>query len=120
MAGVARLQAKLSIQLQGQLLTPEAPVDVALAIDEGSTGVKQVATGQTDQALTAPGIVTFSGVYLLADQDISIKLGATGSNVAFTLSAGYPLTLLGTSLTTISLSNASGSTANVTYALVGT
>jgi len=119
MAGVARLRVQFSFTAQGKLYAPERGPDAVLSIAEGSGGVIAVSTGVTDQVLTAPGITAITGFYLLADQAISVKIGVVGTNTAFTLAAGYPITALGISTTALYLTNASGSTANISYVIVG-
>ena len=76
----------------------------------------------TDQSLIdigGGGVTTVNAFALVADQAISVKLGAAGSNVALALAAGAPLCMAGLSLTSLSLSNASGLTAQVDYVVAG-
>jgi len=81
----------------------------------------QVATSTSEESLTAlgtGGLTTVTFLQVSSNQDISITLGTANVNVPVSLVAGGILVLAGTSLTAISISNSSGSTANVRY-LVG-
>ena len=81
-----------------------------------------LATATTDQMLvdiTTNGIVTVNQFMIVSDQLISVKLGISGSNVGIPLLAGAPLLISGVTLAAISLSNTSGNTANIDYALAG-
>ncbi len=82
--------------------------------------IMTLATGITDQLLIdigTGGIATVAQLALVSDQNISIKFGATGSNVALTVLANAPILLSGIAQTLVYLSNASGNTANITYML---
>lgn len=80
-----------------------------------------VADGITDQSpivIGATGIVTVEALVVTTDTDISVTLGAAGSNAAFQLNANGILVLIDTSLTDMSFSNSSGATATV-FGLLG-
>jgi hypothetical protein len=100
-----------------------SPFDYAQAMDELFPQVTiELADGVTDQALIVlgtGGVTTIQGLALSSTEAISVKLGSTGGNLAFTLTAGAPLVLMGISLTLVSLSNASGAVALVTYTCGG-
>ena len=101
--------------------------DRGTSVDEGVAYTFELATGTTDQVFIvidpAPdsgGIETVTCLAIVADQTISLKLGAAGSNVAFTMTANEPVILQGISVTEASVSNSSGSTANVRVMIAGT
>ncbi len=82
----------------------------------------QVATGVTEQALVVfgtQGITTVTAYLITTDQNISITYGAAASNVAIPLNANGFHAKSGTSLTEITITNASGSTANLVYLIAG-
>lgn len=121
-AGTMRTHILTSVQSQHGVYT--LPADFAAAMDEVFPPVSiEVADGVTDQSLIAlgtGGLTTIHGLMIVSTVAISVKLGAAGSNVAIALAANAPLVLMGTSLTAVSLTNASGETAVVTYAVSGT
>lgn len=120
MAGVVRLRALMTVSLQGEVHEAGKPfADATQTITNGVSGQTTVATATTDHALTVDGVSTITALYLKSDQAISVKLGASGSNVAFALAAYCPLTLIGTSLSAVYLSNASGYTASIDYVVAG-
>lgn len=119
MPGVARLSTHFSFQTQGHRQGSEPAPDAALSIQEGDAGTVQIGTGLTDQTIMPAWMTTVTGLELWSDQDISLKLGATGSNVAFTVSANMPVSMLGVSLSAVTVSNSSGSTANIQRKIVG-
>ncbi len=101
-----------------------APVDYAESVDELYPPFTiEVADGASDVSLLtsgAAGLTTIQTLYIVSTEAITLKLGVAGSNVAFALAAKAPLRLCGTSLTALSVSNASGNTARVTCLLGGT
>lgn len=120
MAGSARVEMKMSVTGPTGI---DGPFDVSFtqAVTRW-TGkrVMTLATGITDQLLLdigTGGMTTVAQIALVSDQNISIKFGATVSNVAITVLANAPILLSGIAQTVISLSNASGNTANITYML---
>ena len=100
------------------------PWDYAESVDEVYPPFTiEVADGASDTSLLssgAPGIATVQSLFIVSTVAVTLKLGVAGSNVAFALAAKAPLRLAGTSLTALSVSNASGSTALVTCILGGT
>jgi hypothetical protein len=120
MAGSARVEIKMSVTGPTGI---DGPLDVfftqAVTRWTGKR-VMTLATGITDQLLIdigTGGIATVAQLALVSDQNISIKFGATGSNVAITVLANAPILLSGIAQTLVYLSNASGNTANITYML---
>ena len=82
--------------------------------------IMTLATGITDQILVdigTGGLATVAQLALVSDQNISIKFGTAASNQAITVLANAPILLAGIAQTLVYLSNASGSTANITYML---
>ena len=118
MPGAIRTRVHYEVQMQGQI-TGRAEYDRALGVTEGFPAYTvQLADGTTDQSIAAltagSALTTISTVLLMTDQNITVKIGTVGSNQAFALNANGVLVLHGTSITALALSNASGSTANVT------
>jgi len=99
-------------------------VEYAESVDEVYAPFSiEVPDGASDTSLLTAGaaaITTIQTLFLVSSVDITVKLGAAGSNVAFALAAKAPLRLPGTSLTAASVSNASGSTALLTCVIGGT
>ena len=123
MPGTFRAKVDVSLAMLGKfpdLLRSDRGVNV----DEGASYTFELPDSTTDQSLivigVAGGIETVTCLAIMADQVISLKLGAAGSNVAFTLTANVPVVLPGISLSAVSVSNSSGSTANVQCFLAGT
>lgn len=122
MAGIARVSAEMVID--GPLGAGK-PLEVSAA--EAVTNWVgpfsiEIATGVSEQSLIVigtQGMTTITDFFITADQNISVTYGAAGSNVPVPLNAGGVHVLGKTSLTAISVSNASGSTAKVTYAAGG-
>ena len=100
------------------------PITYAQSVDEVYPPFTfEVADGATDTSLltaAAAALTTVQVLQIVSTVAVTLKLGAAGSNVAFALAAKAPLTLMGTSLTALSISNASGSTAMVTLMIAGT
>lgn len=121
MAGISRAQAKLSLSGPNGVDTFDAAFAQSVTKWTGKRHMT-LATATTDQSLIdigGGGITTINQFMIISDQAISVKLGAAGSNIALALLAGAPLLLTGIALTALSLSNASGLTANIDYALSG-
>ena len=77
-----------------------------------------IATASTDTAINFGGVTTADVVYIKSDQTITINIDSnTGTDI--TLDANKPLLLTGTAITALYVSNASGSSANITIALWG-
>lgn len=121
-AGQMRVRGMVSLQ-SGQG-TFSVPFDYAAAMDELFPPVSiEVVDGATDQALIVlgtGGLTIIQGLFLTSSVAVSVKLGAAGSNVAIALAANAPLLLMGCSLTAVSITNASGETAIITYTCSGT
>lgn len=100
------------------------PIDWAQSVDEVfGPHIYEVATGITEQlvpAMVSTGLTTVECLAIVSDQNISVTLGAAGTNDPIQLNANAPLILGGTSLTAVSISNSSGSTALVSCLFGGT
>ena len=122
MAGTSRVDAIFSVTGSAGM---ESMFDVIYSQSVTKwTGKRHItlATGITDQSLIdigSGGITTINTFMIVSDQNISVKFGTAGSNVALTLTALAPMLVSGIALTALSLSNASGNTANIDYALAG-
>jgi hypothetical protein len=119
MAGIARLEAKIStttpLGITGPLDLVEA---LAVTIDTGPLLVR-VLTGVSAQAVRiigTQGITTVTACLITSDQTISISYNA---GTAISLVAGGFHMFSNTSITAMAITNASGNTANVTMWLVG-
>ena len=88
-----------------------------VACDE-FTGLQlvEVATGVSDQALSLGGLTTAYSVALITDQVVTLKLN--GGSETLTLRANEPILL--PTITAITVSNSSGSTAHIKYIAAGT
>ena len=75
-----------------------------------------IADGATDETLPFVGVSSGKFLYLLSDQAVSIKLN--GSNDALAVAANMPLFLPAT-LTACTVTNSSGSAANIDYGVSG-
>lgn len=122
MAGIVRVDVSLGVSGPAGLDGPFA-AQYAQSVTKW-TGKRHMtlATAITDQSLIdigTGGLTTINAFMIMSDQAISVKFGAAGANVAVALVANAPLCLAGLSLTALSLSNASGNTAQVDYALAG-
>ena len=96
------------------------PKQFSLACTEALSFTYQLATATTDQAVPqnfTTGITTATVVAIYSDKTISWKQVA--ADTAGTITAGGMMMLFNTSVTALVLSNASGSTANVTFFLAG-
>lgn len=105
---VARL--KLEIQVDGQTLYS---LNQTTAETEMGWQAYQIATATTDQAIAfnlSTGITTIDILYMASDQALTYKIN--GSATACTLDANGVVVLWGTAITALTVSNASGSTAN--------
>lgn len=115
MAGVVRAEGKLSIAgPDGVAGPPDLVFSLAVTKWFGPSTVT-IATGVTAQALIVigtQGLTTIQALLIKSDQLITVSYN---SGTAFQVSAGGFHLLAGTSLTGVTITNASGSTANVTY-----
>src|SRR5262245_54744544 len=121
MPGLARFQAQMACQTPTETENP-FQVFASLAYTKRFRGTIPVANGVSEQSIIVigtQGLTTITGIQITADKDISVTLGVAVSNVPIPLAAGYALQVAGTSLTGASISNASGSIAEVTYDVVG-
>jgi len=123
MPGLFRVKTYVETLESGGPRTP-IETEVTLSYDEGGAYTYELPTGTTDQSLiligAAGGVETIQDFFVMADQNISLKIGTAGANVAFTVAANRPVLVTGTSITALSASNASGNLARVKVVLVGT
>lgn len=101
-------------------LTLDGPVAIAkygsITYTESFYQEVEEATGTTDTALAVGGVGTATALYFESDQALTLNLNSnTGTDIS--VLANKPVTLTGTSITALYISNASGSTANVKYLL---
>lgn len=123
MPGTFRVKADVWLNMMGK--SPDRlSFDRGRSVDEGISYTFELPDSTTDQSFivigAAGGIETVTGLAIVADQVISLKLGVAGSNVAFTMTPNEPVILQGVSLTAASVSNSSGSAANVQVMISGT
>ncbi len=119
MAGIARLEAKIStttpLGVNGPLSLVEA---LAITVDTGPLLVR-VLTGVSGQAVRiigTQGITTVTGLVITSDQTISVSYNG-GTAIPLTANGFHMFS--NTSITAMAITNASGNTANVTHWLVG-
>lgn len=118
MSGVARTRVTTDIRGPGQDVL-SMPLEYQASITEwfGPHSV-QVADGVSEQSIVplgTGGMTTITFFQCTTDVAISLTLGTANANAPVALAAGGILTLAGTSLTAIAVSNGAGSTANVRY-----
>lgn len=77
----------------------------------------EVVTGTVDGAVSFGGVTTADMVYVESDQNISFKLSGGSDSIA--VDANKFSLLYGTSATSLTISNSSGSTANVIFFVAG-
>lgn len=122
MAGISRVKAEMGIT---DRFGPGDPLKIEHALSQTMwTGpmTVQVADSTTEESIIAlgtQGLTTITALMITSDQDISVTYGAAGTNVPVALSANGVHLMSNTSLTALSITNASGSTANVTYCVAG-
>jgi len=87
----------------------------AQAYDESDQQFVEVATGVTDQIIGLGGLSTVQALLIISDQAISIKLNDFTPAILT-----KQLLLTGLTVTSIKVSNASGTQANVRVILAGT
>lgn len=83
--------------------------------DELSTQFLELVNGASDTVISLGEVGTGSLILIVSDQTISFKLNSETVAVAFKV-----ILLSGAAVTALKLSNASGSTANVRLAVLGT
>ena len=77
-----------------------------------------VADAAADTALSLGGVTTGAVLVMKSDQTLTINVNSSsGTNI--TLTADKPLMLAGSSITALYVSNASGSSANLTWSIYG-
>ena len=77
-----------------------------------------VANGAADTALSLGGVTTGAVLRMESDQTLTINFNSnSGTNI--TLTASMPMFLAGSSITAIYVSNATGSDANLKWAIFG-
>lgn len=122
MAGVARAAAKLSISGPlGDVGLPQLQAAEAVTNWVGPLTV-EIATGVSEQSIVVigtQGLTTITDILITSDQAISVTYGVAGNNVPVPLAANKFHLITGTSLTALSITNASGNTASVTYHVAG-
>ena len=106
-------------EVGGGTESPDFPLSLAITESAGWKDY-QIATGQTDQSLTFGHVATATCFVITSDQTITVKIN--GSATGQTVTANGAIIMFNTSVTSsngITITNASGSTANVRYLLGG-
>lgn len=122
MAGVARAEAKLAIDSNQGGVNPFSVLCAESVTNWVGPFTIQIATGVSEQSVIVigtQGLTTITDVMITSDTNISVTYGAAGSNVPVPLGANKCHLITGTSLTALSITNASGDTATVTYLVAG-
>ena len=104
------------VLLSGSVVYADLRLSLAEA-EEIWTGSQLVVTATTDSALTLGPVTTGDVFYITSDVAVSYKLNASAT--AVTLDAGGFHLYFGTSITAITITNASGSTATLKYGVWG-
>lgn len=123
MPGVSKVEASMLIKSRyGTIGLP--PIVSELNVDEwAGPFTVEVPDSTTEQAVAVidtQGLTTITALLITSNVNVSVTYGAAADNVPVALNAGGVHLISGTSLTALALSNASGSTATVTYLVVGT
>jgi hypothetical protein len=122
MAGVARAEAKLTINSNQGNTHPLSVLSAEAVTNWVGPFNIQIPTGTTEQSIVVlgtQGLTTITDLMITSDTDISVTYGTANVNVPVPLGANKVHLITGTSLTALSISNASGSTASVTYLVAG-
>ena len=90
----------------------------SLAADEWGWEQFEVANGVTDSDIHPQNITTITVLYIESDQAVTWEHNSADTRI--TLNANSFALLFGTSITALTISNASGSTANITLGWWGT
>ena len=112
MAEVVRLELQLAV---GTLSV--ADIEQSLSETVVNYQILSVTTGSTDIALAFGAVTTADILYIYSNQQISYKLNSSAT--AITVDADKPHLLYGTSVTALTYTNASGSTATIRILLAG-
>lgn len=93
----------------------------ASEIEEATIHHMEVADATVDSAVNLGGLTTCKQLFIIADRQVSVKIngGDTGVPIGHTATEGGSLCLPATSITSLSISNASGATANVDFIMSG-
>jgi hypothetical protein len=93
-------------------------LNLEVAADEWSWDEFEVATGVSDSSILPSNITTIDVLYIESDQAVSYE--HNGADTTITLDADKAHCLFGTSVTALTITNASGSTANIKLGVFGT
>jgi len=85
------------------------------AHDEAKSELMEVANNTVDAAIPLGGLTTVEALLIISDQDVSFKINGGNTGVPC-----KSLMLWGCAITALSISNASGETANVRVLMTGT
>jgi hypothetical protein len=122
MPGVSKVEASMLVKSRHGTIGP-MPITHELNITEWvGPFTTTVPTSTTEEAIVAigtQGLTTVTACLFTATHAVSITYGVAANNVPIDLAAGGVHLLSGCSLTAISISNSSGSSASVTYFLAG-
>jgi hypothetical protein len=88
------------------------------SVDEWSYRQYEVADETEDETINLTGIAAVDIFYIESDQAVTIKIN--GSSDSITIDANAPYLTMGTNITAATISNESGSTADVKIFIAGT
>lgn len=93
----------------------------AADIEEAVTHKMEIADAVVDQAVSLGSLSTCKQLHIISDRAISVKIngGDTGIPIGHTATEGGSMSIPATSITALSVSNASGGVANVHFILSG-
>lgn len=123
MAGVVKTEASMLIQSRyGTIGLP--PITFQANCDEWSgpftVEVPDSTTEQAVAVIDTQGLTTITALLITSNVNVSVTYGTAANNEPVALNAGGVHLMSGTSITALAFSNASGSTAAITYHLAGT
>lgn len=93
-------------------------LSLTVASDEWGWDEFDVANGVTDSSIFPQNITTIDVLYLESNQDVTWE--HNGADTVITLDAGKFALLFGTSITALTITNASGNTAKIKLGWFGT
>jgi hypothetical protein len=107
--------ARWSLQLEDEDFPPICEPG-SLSYTESTVQKIQVGTGTSDSSISFGGVTTAQVFYITSDYAVSYKLN--GGTTSHTVTANGHHMLIGAAITAVTISNASGSTANVLIILL--
>jgi len=108
-------RAKITLT-EGNLVLFDSTLEIIA--DEWVWDQFEVADSTSDSSIFPGNITTATVLFIESDQTVTYEID--GADTTETLTAGYAHLLFGTSITALTITNSSGSTANVRLGVWGT